>query len=343
MLRNIIFTFCVLFSGFYSEAQDIHFSQLAQTPLLINPSSTGLYDGFYRANLNYKNQWTAMGKPYRTFMGSFDMPVIIRTRQNTANLGIGAFLFYDNAGESNYSTTQFNVCFSGIVPTGEFHKLSVGIGAGIVYNSFDISDIQWPNQYNGQSYDPALPSNETGFSKSLFSFDLAAGVQYHMMKQLRAVKEKEIVCFNLGAAIFHVTKPVQHYSGWYRERVYPRIVFHSSFRYDFRNTGVGIVPALLYMWQGPSKEFDAEILVRFRTGKKTNYTGFFTESAVFAGLHYRHKDALSPMVLFEISDFGLGISYDINISSFSRATKMKGGLEISVYYAKMKGLHYKNH
>lgn len=341
-MRKICIIVWLLIFVFSSKAQDIHFSQLNQTPLLLNPASTGVYDGFYRGILNYKNQWVVMGKPYRTFMGSFDMPFENKRKNKGAYLGLGAFLFSDEAGDSHFGTTQVNVSVSGIVPIGEFNKISAGIEAGVAYRSVDISAIQWPNQYNGQSYDPNLPSNEPNKSGSFVYFDLAAGIQYQLLKYLSTFNGKEIVSFTAGAALFHTTKPLQRFYSGTNEHLYPRIVVHSSLRYDFRGTRVGIVPSVLYMSQGPGSEIDAGILVRFQTNRGTNFTGFITESAFSAGLHYRHKDAIIPQVFFEISDFGIGLSYDINISSFSGATKLKGGLEVSIKYAKMRGALYRN-
>lgn len=335
---------CLLFFAFGVKAQDIHFSQINQTPLLLNPAATGAYDGLYRGIINFKNQWVAMGKPYRTIMGSYDMPIVFnKGNKNAAYLGVGAFLFSDKAGDSHLSTTQFNAAVSCIVPVGDFQKLSAGIEGGGIYRSIDISGIQWPNQYNGQSYDPNLPSNEPGKTGSYFSYDLAAGVQYHWQKPLRSFRGREIASFTFGAALFHTTKPKQHFFlGHTDERQYPRIVFHAAMRYDFQDTRIGIIPSLLFMSQGASNEFDAGILVRIQTNSVTNYTGYTTESALYAGVHYRYKDAIIPQVFFEIHDFGIGLSYDINISSFSRASNLKGGLEISVRYANMRGALYKN-
>lgn len=41
-----LFLSVVLLGGSYVNAQDLHFSQTAQTPLLINPAAAGVYDGW---------------------------------------------------------------------------------------------------------------------------------------------------------------------------------------------------------------------------------------------------------------------------------------------------------
>jgi len=325
------------------KAQDIHFSQIGQTPLLLNPASAGAYDGFYRGIINFKNQWVEMGKPYQTFMGSYDMPIFInKKRKSAAYLGAGALLFSDKAGDSHLTTTHFGTAISCIVPVGSSQKLSAGILGGVTYSAIDLSAIQWPNQYNGQSYDPGMPSLEAGKTGYYFSYDLAAGVLYHWQRPLNSFSGRQMAAFDFGAAIFHATTPKQRFFSITNERKYPRVVFHSDGRYDFEDTRVGIIPSVLFMFQGASYELEGGMLVRILTNSVTNYTGYTTESALSVGVHYRHKDAIIPQVYFEIHDFGIGLSYDINISSFSRASKSKGGFEISVKYAKMRGALYRN-
>jgi type IX secretion system PorP/SprF family membrane protein len=341
-VRKIYIIVCLFIWAFSLKAQDIHFSQLNQTPLLLNPASTGVYDGYYRAILNYKNQWAVMGKPYSTFMGSFDMPIELKRNKKGAQLGLGAFLFSDKAGDSHFSTTQVNLSLSGIVPIGNFNTLSAGIEAGIVYQSVDIAAIQWPNQYNGQTYDPGISSNELGSLGSYTYFDLAAGLHYQFLKYRNFFSGKEMVCFTAGAALFHATKPWHHLYNGVNGNTYPRIVIHSSLRYDFKGSGVGIVPSVLYMSQGPVNEIDVGLLLRFRTSRGTKITGFLTESAFSAGLSYRYKDAIVPQIFFEISNFGIGLSYDVNVSSFANASKYNGGIEVSIWYSKMRGALYKN-
>ena len=55
-----------------ANAQDIHFSQFYNTPLIVNPAFTGVFGGDQRAMLIYRNQWSSVATPYKTFGGSFD-------------------------------------------------------------------------------------------------------------------------------------------------------------------------------------------------------------------------------------------------------------------------------
>ncbi len=342
MLRKIVILIIVLIAAFGSKAQDIHFSQLTQTPLLLNPASAGAFNGYYRAILNYKSQWASMGKPYSTFMGSFDLPFEKRGYSQRAYFGLGANVFSDKAGDAHLATTSADVSVSCIVSMGNYHKLSAGLAAGFTLRSVDISAIKWPNQYNGSSYDPSLPSNESSKLGSFYYFDIATGLHYQYLKPLSRFYGRDIIHLTIDGAMFHAATLFHSRRVGIPEKVYPRYVFNSSLRYDLQDTRVGLVPSVLYMKQGPSYELDIGFLVRLRTSKQTIITGFLTESAFSAGLVYRYKDAIIPQVFFEIADFGIGISYDVNVSSFSKSTLYKGGLEFSVRYSRQKGALYKN-
>ena len=48
-------------------AQDIHFSQFFNAPLALGPGMIGQFDGEYRANGIFRQQWRSVTVPYRTF------------------------------------------------------------------------------------------------------------------------------------------------------------------------------------------------------------------------------------------------------------------------------------
>ena len=57
-----------------SIAQDVHFSQFQNTPLLQNASFAGKVDGDFRAIVNYRSQWANVtSNPYQSFGANIDM------------------------------------------------------------------------------------------------------------------------------------------------------------------------------------------------------------------------------------------------------------------------------
>ncbi|HKK66993.1 MAG TPA: type IX secretion system membrane protein PorP/SprF, partial [Bacteroidales bacterium] len=76
MIKRILFIVTVCLIGFCSKAnaQDAHFSQFYANPLYLNPAFAGS-DKCPRVNLNYRNQWPALGQTYVTYSLSYDQHV----------------------------------------------------------------------------------------------------------------------------------------------------------------------------------------------------------------------------------------------------------------------------
>src|SRR4249919_1666457 len=49
-----------------AQGQDLHFSQFFEAPLLRNPSLAGIFEGDFRAQMVYRNQWASVTTPYQT-------------------------------------------------------------------------------------------------------------------------------------------------------------------------------------------------------------------------------------------------------------------------------------
>src|ERR1041384_3779222 len=65
MMKNWSIVLVILSAG-RLFAQDIHFSQYAETPVLVNPALTGTQYAI-RASTIYRDQWRSVTVPYRTF------------------------------------------------------------------------------------------------------------------------------------------------------------------------------------------------------------------------------------------------------------------------------------
>ena len=338
---KIIFTSVILLSIVCGYSQDIHFSQFSETPLFLNPANAGMIEGACRASVNYKTQWIAMGNPYRTMFASYDMP-LLKTKNKPAYFGIGGYFYSDKAGDAHLGIASGNLSFSAVVPLNKENSLSAGFQTGFVQRSASMSNLQFPNQYNGVAYDAAMPSNETSSLNPFSYFDLSSGINYQFLKNNGNIEGKDIFKINVGAAYFHINQPQQKFYPNAINRLYGKMVFNASVRYDFPQTKFGVVGSALFMSQGAAKEIDFGGLARYKLTRGTKVTGFISESAIAGGMLYRVNDAVIPQFLFEIANFGIGISYDVNVSSLSLATHKAGGLEISLKYSNIKDALFQN-
>src|ERR1700692_2895519 len=110
MMRTRNFLTCVLLQiagGLTLEAQDLHFSQWFNAPLLTNPANTGFIpDADYRLGANYRNQWSSiMAEPYKN-MSIWGDAQVFSNRFENGWLELGGVLLRDEAGSGTLTSTE---------------------------------------------------------------------------------------------------------------------------------------------------------------------------------------------------------------------------------------------
>src|SRR6476661_3932392 len=92
------FAICFMFLVPRALAQDLHFSQFMNSPLLTNPANTGFIPAAdYRLGINYRNQWSSiMTVPYKTMSAYGDIQMM-RDRFENGWLGAGGAILKDVA------------------------------------------------------------------------------------------------------------------------------------------------------------------------------------------------------------------------------------------------------
>ena len=311
--------------------QDIHFSQFQQTPLLINPALTGVFNGDVRALINYKNQWSSIATPYKTFALSYDM-ALFKNEWKNGFLGAGFYFIRDKAGEFDMGITQLNVSVSGIVPITKNNIVSVGLQGGFSQRSIDASKLKWGSQFDGTKYDPTIDPGESSDFNSFGFGDITAGVLWSYGKSKTSVASDLEFKARAGVAFFHVNKPKWKFYSFSDEKLYSKIVVHGSTYIGLKNTNFALLPSGVFFKQGPSKQLNVGMMIRYMLKPQSKYTGFIKESALLFGGHYRIGDAFIPSMMYEMANYAIGISYDVNISSLKTGSNGKGGIEIVLRY-----------
>jgi type IX secretion system PorP/SprF family membrane protein len=333
MKRRILTGAIVAAAALQLRAQDIHFTQFTQTPLNINPASAGLFEGFYRGSIHYRNQWASMGHAFNTMAASFDMPFGVRKRKS-AYFGAGTFIYTDKAGDAGLGTTQANICGSGIVPLSPYMKISAGLNLAFSQQSFKMSSLQFGNQFSGNTFDPSLSSGESSREKYSF-FDAGAGVCFQYNSSRSNITRDDIKKITFGASAYHLNMPRQSFYSTAGDKLHIRYVGHMDVRMDIPATKFSALSSALFMMQGPNMEIDFGVGARYRMKNGTKVTGNSSESAIAMGVHYRFQDAIMPQVYYETGNFAFGVSYDLNVSSYKEISHMNGGFEISIKYTNL--------
>src|SRR6202000_3268689 len=103
----------ILLMPFCTRAQDIHFSQFYETPLLGNPSLAGIFTGDYRVQGVYRDQWNSFTNAYRT--GSLNAEYKMPVGKGDDFMTIGGQVLFDKAGTVGLTTTS-------LLPAFNYHK-----------------------------------------------------------------------------------------------------------------------------------------------------------------------------------------------------------------------------
>jgi type IX secretion system PorP/SprF family membrane protein len=309
------------------SAQDIHFSQIQEAPLWLNPANAGFFNGYFRAVANYRNQWAAMGNAYQTMAVSIDGNVG-KTRKNKAYAGLGLFIFNDRAGAAKIGTTQAQLHANAIVKASKNSKIAGGIYLGVNQNSATYASLTYGNQYNGKEIDQSLATGEIVNYTSFVNSDVGAGVNYEYSSATSDMTRDDIFSLKIGAAVHHINKPVQRFSSGSTYRVPMRFVGNVQARIDIRDTKLSLLPSLIYLQQASAMEIIAGTHLRFRFKNGTKLTGNRTEAGLNIGVYYRFNDAIVPQINLDMGKYAVGVSYDYNVSKFNQISKGMGGFEI---------------
>jgi len=113
-----------------------------------------------------------------------------------------------------------------------------------------------------------------------------------------------------------------------------KIIAHGLGRFTRKGTDLAYYPNFMVAFQGPAKEITAGMSMRYMLKESSKYTGFVKGNAIFFGANYRLGDAAIILLGLELSDWHLGMSYDVNVSGFSKATGSVGGIELSLVWVK---------
>lgn len=350
MFKTIRIAVVALFTviTFVSQAQDIHFSQFYMSPLNTNPALTGVMNCNTRLVANYRNQWAGVlgANAYNTYSVSYDQKIAVG---RTDYFGIGGSLWGDTAGSLNFGTTQGRLSFSFAKKMGGYretsHFLVLGADAAISQRrlSQDADGQIWASEHDGNG--GVLPNSNPDIANTLdYDFiyaDLAVGLLWF------SIIDKENNFYG-GLALHHVNRPnVTFQSNTTTvEAIGQRFTAHAGGQV-WLSKGLYVVPGFVFLKQGSQVELNLGTNLRFAVGNSRTsdqswqigawyrLTNRFVEpTAVDAdpSIEFFHSDAIIFTARFDYDNFGLGFSYDYNVSELRAASVGNGAFEFSLNY-----------
>ena len=321
------------------RAQDYHFSQYFTNPLTINPALTGLFAGNYRVAAVHRSQWgQVLETPFSTtaFAADFHYYVNPKRRQYKDAFGVGVLFASDRVSEINYSVNQ-------IMLGGAFHKslnpdnnqtLSLGVQFGVQQRNVSYDQFSFEDEFDGTStyVDGAggefLPENNYAFG------DYQVGLNYS------STPDRATAVF-AGVALYHIGEPEQSFYAEVTQgeeievtnTLNRRFSGYLNFRIPFGRE-VTLSPRAYVFNQGPHLAANLGTNVRFLLAGSDG-------TALHLGTSVRPVrnvddsftlDSAMALVGIEVSNFLLGLSYDIGLAGLQTNPRHRGAFEFSVAY-----------
>jgi type IX secretion system PorP/SprF family membrane protein len=315
-MKRLCWIILFSFSLTAMQAQDIHFSQFFETPLLRNPSLAGIFTGDIRAQVVYRDQWNSITNAYRTgsLNAEFKMPV----GKSNDFITAGMQLLFDKAGTIGWTSAH-------ALPAINYHKslsndwntyLSLGFMGGIVNRSFDRSKMTTNSTYD-------TGSDGENFASASYSYaDGAVGMSFN--SQLNANAENN---FFLGAAYHHFNKPKNSFYQSSTLRLEPKYVFSGGLKFAVGDYSYVTLQGD-YSKQAGAQEIIGGMLYGFKLGEDPENPLY----TIHGGAFLRWNDAIVPVIKLDYNPFSVAVSYDANISKLKPSSYGRGGFELSISY-----------
>lgn len=291
---------------------DPHFSQYYAYPLWLNPGLTGVIDADARITGNFRDQWTGIGNGFKSVAISGDF-------RHSDKVALGLNVLSQKVGTAgyNYLSAQASFAYKLSLSSDSYHKLSMGVQAGLINRSFDASRLQMDDQYNpATGFDPSIVSADNFTESSASVFDASSGIFYY-----DGTPDARANLF-AGFSVAHLSSGEDSFGNQQLNSTIPRrYTLHGGIRLyaaDF----LDITPHVIYIKQRESKVQAAGL--NFELNLKADY------SLMIGGM-YRLNDAAVANVGLYIKDLVVGLSYDYTTSPL-RSGGAGAGYEFSIGY-----------
>lgn len=321
-------------------AQDLHFSQTIQTPLLINPAAAGVFDGWERISINHRSQWLGSSTSFNSTSVAADANFGKSDFGDKAYLGVGLMFYTDVGGDGSFGNQQGSLTLSGVLPAGNGSSLSAGIQAGFGQRSVNMSALTFNSQWNGNGFDASLPSGEGNLGSSFAYMDASGGLMYQYDGGQNTFARNNDFKFQLGFAGYHLNAPKLKYNtGVETERLARKWVAHTRIVAEVPGSPWSIDASVAQFIQGGHYETLLGGLARWRFENGTKVTGLSHNAYLSFGAYFRMRDAIIPTVAIDWRGFQFGFSYDATISKLR--TVNSGSIEFSLTYRNLNDALFK--
>ncbi|MEM9050495.1 MAG: PorP/SprF family type IX secretion system membrane protein [Bacteroidota bacterium] len=302
----------------FARAQDVHYSMYDFSPLSLNPAETGYFQGDWRGVVNFREQWKSLGDPFQSVAASYDQNLYFLPGQFSAG-----FLFInDQSGDIGLNHNRFLLSLA-YKKESVLWDYSAGLQIGLITKSFGLDGTTFPEQYNNDigGFDPSLPLSEQNLGNQTSYFDLNLGGL--------AVRKFATTYVKIGLSAHHLNSPdVSFFDN--KDNLSPRTNGYVEVKKDLPSA-LFVRPMLLLSFHNKAQQ----VLMGGDIGLYTPNSEYVKELWVGVDVRDgfdRNGDAFIASLGFVVSDFRVGLGYDINYSSLQDQTNNRGAIELSLVY-----------
>lgn len=290
---------------------DARLTQYWAVPTYYNPGAVGETD-FVRLRGGSRLQWLGIDNAPTTFLVTGDMPVKIGKKR----IGVGVMFQQETAGLYTNITADIQLGYKLNLFKG---VLTAAVNVGLLNEKFKGSEVFIPDDDDyHQSTDEAIPTHDVGGN----ALDLGVGAYFYHPK------------FWAGISLLHANNPTVTFTDdsqnasssagsssdlnkKYKFTAPRALYFTAEGNIPLRNTLFEVLPAVLLRSDFSSVDVAANVRLRYN-------------KLFYAGVGYRHTDAVSLLLGAEIKGIFLAYAYDWSFSAISRASS--GSHEIFAGY-----------
>ncbi|GAA4318864.1 hypothetical protein GCM10023184_03370 [Flaviaesturariibacter amylovorans] len=320
-MKKILMGAGLLALAMTAEAQDINFSQFYELPMLRNPALAGTFRGDIRGTAAFRSQWGSVTTPFKT--ASLGTELRLGAGANSDNyFAVGMQLTQDVAGDSRLSRTQ-------ALPVLAFHKslngetdtyLSAGFIGGWVQQRFDAAALTFSDQFVNGAYSPTNPTRQRLPASNVTYMDAGAGITFSSVLGYD-------VRYYAGVALFHFNQPKVAFDAASDIRLNQKLMINAGLSAPTSDLDRVILYGDLF-FQGGHRQFQGGAMYRHGLFEADDDYGV----ALSLGGFYRWGDAVVPVVKLDYYNWGVGLTYDMNVSKLTKASTLRGGFELTVQY-----------
>lgn len=315
----VLVFFVNIFCYFQGNSQDLHYSQFYNSPQNYNPAQTGMFNGDHRFIFSLRDQWRFVPVPWFTMSAAYDRRFDIGN-SGKHFIGGGANLNYDFQGTSRLNLTSLNVSGSYQYLISRKHIVGAGLLLGFSTRGFNYDNLTWDKQWDGEVFDPSLPSGENFDAQRVSFLENAIGLNYRFQQSSRTY-------IDLGGAVYHLIEPSANFYD----------PDNTQLPKHFSLTGIGNIKIIdqldiqlhaLQQYQGENKETVFGGLLKFHLNDKPGKV-----FQIHGGMGYRTAKSLIPTLAVQYNEIYASFSYDIDRNDFNRIlSSNRGGPELHVRY-----------